>query len=390
MERIITPNDGYQYFFGYYDLQPMDTTGRYHLTHRVKFMDRLPEPADIAELGAIDMESGEFVKWSETTAWNFQQGAMLRWYKDDEHIVYNVFDGARYRTEIKNIVTRDVRRLPMAFADISTDGRYAVCINFPRIYDFRPGYGYSGVEDIYQHVNAPADDGVWLMNMESGECRLIISYEQMKTRFPQPPYSEGKLLVNHITFNPMGNRFLFLLRNFPAEGQKWNTMLLTSDLQGNMYKLTDYCVNSHYHWKNDREILIVTSAKTDNSIYCLYLLEDLTDRVECLPEPNPITDIHCLYSPDRRYILGDGYPNSNGKRTLWLIDTETNEIIRAVDSQTVIPDCIDIRCDLHARWTRDGQYVTFDSTHTGKRTICMISLEDMLCKERSRSWKEII
>lgn len=389
MEKKITPDDGYQYFFGYYDLQPFDTTGRYHLAHRVKFMDRLPEPADVAELGAIDMETGAFVKWSETTAWNFQQGAMLRWYKDDERIVYNIFDGTDYRTEIKNIVTGAVRRLPRAFADISADGKYAVCINFSRIYDFRPGYGYAGLPDPYADVESPAEDGVWLMDMESGGCELIISYKQIREQFPQLPYSDGKLLVNHITFNPSGNRFLFLLRNFPVNGQKWNTMLITSDLEGNMYKLTDYCVNSHYHWKNDREILIVTSGKTEIQSYCLHLFEDLTNRVERLPEPNPETDIHCLYSPDRRYILGDGYPDRKGKRTLWLIDTMSREIFRALDSPTVIPDCLDIRCDLHARWSRDGKYVTYDSTHTGKRTICKISLEDMLCGKHSHNWRDV-
>lgn len=389
MEKIITPDDGYHYFFGYYDLQPTDTTGRYHLAHRVKFMDRLPEPTDIAELGAIDNETGMFIKWSETTAWNFQQGALLRWYQDDEHIVYNVFDGKEYRTEIKDIVTGKIRRLPRAFADISCDGRYALCINFPRIYDFRPGYGYPAIPDPYKEVNAPAEDGVWLMDMESGACRLLITYERIRETFPQLPYSDGKLLVNHITFNPSGNRFLFLLRNFPEPGAKWNTMLLTADLEGNMYKLTDYCVNSHYHWKNDREILIVTSAKTENTTYCLYLFEDLTEKAVRLPEPNPTDDIHCIYSPDRRYILGDGYPDRKGNRTLWLIDTEAKEIIRAVDSPTVLVTCTDIRCDLHARWSRDGQYVTYDSTHTGKRTICKISLADMLCGKRGHSFAEM-
>ena len=41
--RVFTPDDGYHYFFGYYDLQPFDSTERFHLMHRVPFMDRLPE-----------------------------------------------------------------------------------------------------------------------------------------------------------------------------------------------------------------------------------------------------------------------------------------------------------------------------------------------------------
>ena len=66
--RIITPDDGYQYFFGYYDLQPFDTSESRHLCHRVRFMDRMPEPGDLAELGAIDLGTGTFVRYAETTA----------------------------------------------------------------------------------------------------------------------------------------------------------------------------------------------------------------------------------------------------------------------------------------------------------------------------------
>ena len=71
--KIITPqNDGYHYFFGYYDLQPFDSTGKYHLCNRVKFMDRLPEPDDVCELGMIDLETNEFIKLSQnkfTLSW---------------------------------------------------------------------------------------------------------------------------------------------------------------------------------------------------------------------------------------------------------------------------------------------------------------------------------
>lgn len=68
--KIITPNDSYHYFFGYYDMR---ATGNginlRHLAHRVKFMDRLPDENDVCELGyledgyrhilAINLETGE-------------------------------------------------------------------------------------------------------------------------------------------------------------------------------------------------------------------------------------------------------------------------------------------------------------------------------------------
>ena len=78
--RVITPDDGGHYFFGYYDLQPFDSTGRYHLCHKAPFEDRLPEADDICELGVIDLQTGKFIKYAETNAWNFQQGMMISSY----------------------------------------------------------------------------------------------------------------------------------------------------------------------------------------------------------------------------------------------------------------------------------------------------------------------
>ena len=74
--HIITPDDDNHYFFGYYDLRA--SQGSRHLCHRVKFMDRLPEADDVAELGYL--EKGEFIPFATTTAWNFQQGALLQYH----------------------------------------------------------------------------------------------------------------------------------------------------------------------------------------------------------------------------------------------------------------------------------------------------------------------
>ena len=380
--RIINPDDGYHYFFGYYDLQPLDSSQKMHLAHRVGFIDRLPDAGDIAELGAIDMETGVFEKYAETTAWNFQQGAMYRRIYDDDHVIFNIRDDSLpcgFGSKILNIRTGESRILPMPIADLSKDGRHALSINFSRVFDFRPGYGYAGRPDPNGSVPAPSDDGVWLTDVGTGEYRLIINYADIRRRFPQPPYSDGKLLVNHITFNPSGTRFLFLLRNFPAPGQRgWKTMLITSDLDGNMRLITPFCVNSHYYWKNDDEILIVSSVKTEDSTFALWLLNDSTGEKTRLPEPNPTYDIHCIYSPDRRYIIGDSYPSKdNPTRSLWLIDTEKGVMTEPVKVDTIIPPIVDIRCDLHVRWSPDGSFVTFDSTHTGKRTIVMADKSDL-------------
>ncbi|MBR4206020.1 MAG: hypothetical protein IKQ92_11125 [Clostridia bacterium] len=383
--RIFTPDDGAHYFFGYYDLQPFDSTERSHLIHRVPFMDRLPEAGDIAELGEIDLETGAFRRFAETTAWNFQQGAMLRRVGGDRFVLYNVRDEntpSGFASELLDTACGKKRRIPVPAADVSADGRYILSVNFSRIYDFRPGYGYAGVPDPWKGSNAPEDDGVYLTDVETGETRLIIDYKRIRREFPGPPYSDGKLLVNHITFSPAGDRFLFLLRNFPAPDQPrwgWKTMLVVSDLEGNMKKLTGYCFNSHYHWKNGREILIVSSFGPEEGGYALWLVDSETGQGTRLPEPNPDYDIHCLYSPNRRWILGDSYPGSSRgpTRSLWLIDTERRVMTEPVRVETVMPAVKDIRCDLHARWSPSGRLVSFDSTHTGRRTSVLVTADEL-------------
>ncbi len=394
--KILTPeNDGYHYFFGYYDLQPLDRRERMHLVHRVRFMDRMPEPGDLAELGAIDLGTGTFVRYAETTAWNFQQGAMLRRYRDDRQILYNVRDDAApcgFAAEILDLETGKARRLPMPAADVSRDGRSVLSINFSRIYDFRPGYGYAGPPDPFAEIRAPEEDGVFLTDVPAGTSELIVSYARMKREFPQPPFSDGKLLVNHITFNPSGTRFLFLLRNFPEPGKKgWKTQLLVSDLHGNLRRITDYCVNSHYYWKNDREILIFSSGGDGRDRCGLWLMDAETGEKTLLPGDNPAFDIHCIYSPDRRYILGDSYPSggagsfspggAGATRSLWLIDTRTGRMTEPVRVGTVIPPVGDLRCDLHVRWSPSGRFVTFDSTQTGRRTVVRAEAEELGIRE---------
>ena len=384
--KIISPKDGH-YFFGYYDLQPFDSTGRFHLCNRTAFEDRIPDENDVCELGMLEIETGEFIKFAETTAWNFQQGAMLQWYQDDDHVIFNTRENGAFGSCVMNIKTGAKRKLPMAIASLSKDGKKALCINFSRIFDFRPGYGYIGIPDEHFLEKAPSDDGVFVLDTETGACHLAISYAQMRSAFPKAPYSDEKLLVNHITYNLSGSRFVFLLRNFPENGGKWITLLLTCDEFGNVRKLADYATHSHYHWKNDRELLIVSTKTEENKKLGLYVFNDENGNASLLSEPDPahpLKDIHCLYSPNRRYIMGDGYPdgypNTNlSYRWLHFIDTSSGHdtVLGKYLSFRSGRAELEYRCDLHARFDRTGRYVSFDSNHIGRRCVCLLDLDKL-------------
>lgn len=370
--KVISPEHK-QCFFGYYDLNAYDISDQFHLCNSSGFIDRLPKKEDKLELGYIRLQTGEYHRFAETTAWNFQQGALLQWYggKPDS-VIYNIRGGDNeYQTVIHQLTTGERRYTDRATACVSPDGKYGLSLNFSRIYDFRPGYGYDGPEDPFYDVPQPERDGIYIVDMKTGISKLLLSYPDMLQELPANSMKETKFVVNHITFSPDSKRFLFLLRNFVIGENEWKTTLLTSDLSGNIYSLLQNTYVSHYYWKNERQILAHCSPLNKKG---LFLLDDRSHDFVELKSPYFQADIHCIYSPDQKYIIGDAYPIEDEYRTLYLYNPENERTEVLLRDWSVRPECIDIRCDLHARWNRCGNKISFDSTCHGKREICEIDV----------------
>ncbi|CAN7611856.1 TolB family protein [Paenibacillus sp. LjRoot56] len=380
-ERL-TQEDAH-YFFGYYDTPAWSLSDRYHLCHKVDFMDRLPHAADSATVGYIDMLDHSFHPVAETTAWNFQQGSMLQWHPafPEEEIIYNTRDGETYRGTVQNIHTGSSRQLELPVANVDPTGTYAVSINFDRMFDFRPGYGYAGREDLYKEVRHSTNDGIFLIDLATGESRLVLSLQHIwdftKSRFPS---QDKKLLINHITFNTDGSRLVFLVRYFPEPGEVWETAILTVNRDGSdLFLLSDYSYASHYHWR-DRESIVFHSrgAESGDAGDQLYVLRDLTHEAEIIDTTFFLRDGHCSYSPDRQYMLYDSYPDADGYRHLYVYSLKNKRGV-TLGSYYSLPDIDgDIRCDLHPRWNRAGTHISFDSTHEGRRHVYVMDLRNVM------------
>lgn len=371
------------YFFGYYDTPAWSRSDRYHLCHKVDFMDRLPDPSDKAIVGYIDMLDQSFHAVGDTTAWNFQQGSMLQWHPafPEEEIIYNTRDGGQYRGMVHNMHNGSTRQLALPVANVDPTGKYAVSINYDRLFDFRPGYGYAGREDVYKREPHSAEDGIFLIDLATGHSRLILSLQHIwdftKSRFRG---QDKALLINHITFNTDGSRLVFLVRYFPEPGEMWETAILTVNRDGSgLFLLSDYSYASHYHWR-DREHLAFHSrgAEIGDAGDQLYVLKDLTHKGEMINSRFFLKDGHCSYSPDRQHMLYDSYPDAENYRHLYVYDLK-NKIGKTLGSYYSLPDIEgDIRCDLHPRWNRTGTHISFDSTHEGRRHVYVMDLRSVL------------
>lgn len=383
--RRISPADG-EYFFGYYDLPAM--RGALHLAHKAPFADRLQKKGDRALVGVIDTDSGKFEELDETEAWNFQQGAMLQWNPaETDEIIYNCVADGEYRAAVMNIKTGKKRFLDMPVANVSPKGDYALSVNFSRIYDFRPGYGYASFADRFYYKNHPEDDGIFLTDIKTGKSKMIISLDEL-WNFAGSHFNgnDQKIAINHITFNTDGSRFLCLVRNFVKPGEQLITATVTANADGSdMFLLSDFAIQSHYNWRDRENVIFYASGK---ELSCSrgwannYILRDKSHSGEPVADYFFVGDNHMSYSPDRTLLLADTYPDGNRMQALRIYDFAKDMLINIGKFYSLPRSVIDIRCDLHPRWDNEGKRISFDSTHEGIRGIYMTDIDkEKLFKE---------
>ncbi|MFH1614266.1 MAG: hypothetical protein ABIG61_04170 [Planctomycetota bacterium] len=370
------------HFFGYYEKCPWSASGRYILSHELDFKDRPPTGGDAATLGVVDLESdNHFEPVAQTFAWNWQQGAMLQWWpgEPENKIVYNDRRDNQFVCVIHDIHSSQEKVLPRPVAAVSRDGKKALSLNFARLADERPGYGYEGLNDKFKNETASDKDGIYVMDMETGTNEMIVSLAQIATRNPREVTAEAKHWFNHLLFSPDDRRFIFLhrWRAASAEGIGYAhfTEMFTANIDGSdIYCLNDHEMTSHFDWRNNNQVLAFARRHNLGDKY--YLFTDKDNKVEIIGDEKltPLYDGHCIYSPDHKWILTDTYPNDERLRLLLLYNPEKD--IRIDLGAFYEPEwkMERLRCDLHPRWSRDGKQICFDAVHTGSRQVYIMDI----------------
>ena len=364
----LTPLDGYEYFFGYYDKSPWDADDRFLITLKAKDTHSSPAPSEPAELVLLDTwQQAEPVTIGITHAWNVQQGCMAQWLGPDfrTRILYNDFRNGIFCSVVYNVLQRkEERTYPLPVYDVAQDGSYALSLDFLRLHRMRPGYGYSNLPDMTKGILCPDAPCIWRLNLINGQISELAKYTDFLHFCHDKSMEQAEHKVNHLMISPDGSRFMVLHRWFD-NGHK-HTRLVTMNADGtDWYNLSDDTFVSHCFWKNNNEILSFLRKNETGDHY--YLLQDKTDHYRMM-WPELDTDGHCSYSPDREWIITDTYPDRRRLANVYLCreDEQSRRLARVFSPFRYDNEC---RCDLHPRWNRRGTCICIDSVHNGKRGI---------------------
>lgn len=376
----VSSGDNQEWFFGYYDKSPWDATGQYMLCMRAKDTWSEPDPKGDAEILLIDTQDQNALRvLAKTHTWNVQQGCMAQWLGPDfsSQILYNDMREGKYCSVVMNVVTREERVLPMPVYTVSADGKIALSLDFSRLHNLRPGYGYSALPEKTEGVALPDDTCVWKMDIETGEVVPLLKYTDFACFQPRPEMQEEGAVhkVNHLMLSPNGKRFMVLYRWFI--GQRKYTRLITCNVDGtDMYVLSDDDMVSHCYWKDDEHIIAFENKHGEGTGY--YLMKDKTQEYTHL-WPHLNNDGHPSYCPtDNSLVVFDTYPDRTRIQEVKVArdtDVEGNDIKVLARVFAPFKYDNDTRCDLHPRWSRDGKKVCFDACFEGHRGLYVVNVE---------------
>lgn len=370
----------FHHFFGYYEKTPWDQHNRYILAHRVGFHTRKPSPDDIADIGIIDLHNDHaWIPLAETTVWNLQQGSMLQWLGSDfdRQIIFNARSKSDFMATIVDVKILEQRHLPHPVYALSRDGCFAITLNFSRFSWTRPVCGYAGARDPWEGVNAPTDDGIYYLDLATGEKKLIISLARIAEHESEPSMMHATHWFNHLSLNPSGTRITFLHRWKKRNKPRWSTRWYTAGTDGSgLYLLSHEGMISHFDWQDDEHLLAWMRYREEDHYY---LCSDKSEDKVPVGADVLLRDGHCTFSPDGRWIVTDEYPSgATSERTLILYHMASNtrfDIGRFFSSPQITGD---IRCDLHPRWSRDGTKVCIDSIHEGGRQMYLVDVTEVM------------
>ncbi len=355
------------HWFGYYDKLEFDPSGRLVLGMEVDFEHRSPRPDDTIKIGMVDIDDND--RWTElgsSSAWGWQQGCMLQWRPGSEReIVWNDRDGDRYVCRILDVKTGRQRVIDRPIYALSPDGRTAVGLDFARVNDVRPGYGYAGIPDSNASELAPDDSGIYRIDLETGKSETIVTLaDVLKTVDKKEWNDQCKHYFNHLLFSPDGARFIMLHRWRYPDGSR-RTRMLTANPDGSDLRIVDdNGMTSHFIWRGPSTILAYAEQQPHGRGFFLFH-ESTGDEPEFVGKGILKRDGHCSYLPGGEWILNDTYPDSNRNQMPHLFHVATGKVVPLGFFRSPPEYTGEWRCDTHPRFSPDGTKVVVDSPHGG-------------------------
>ncbi len=362
------------HFFGYIGQSrtiPWNASGRHVLALETEFQDRLPGAGDAAGVCVIDTRDGNRVRVVDRTlGWNPQQGTMFYWNPAAPETQFFLNDRDPRTGKVFTVLfdlargpgggrVREYRfdDTPVGNGGVAQAGGYFLAINYARMARLRPVTGYKDAWDWTRGVAAPADDGIFRVDVATGEKRLIVSFAQLKAalaRLPTPPprLAERDLFINHTLNNRDGTLVYFYCRaDFEGDRDKRLNVPFTVRPDGTGLTAHDIFIGGHPEWAEGSRI--VGSVEDQQVVYDTEKRAIIERWGGTETFPNPGGDI--ALAPDGRWFVNSHREGEHNHYTF--LERATGRVWRAPPVFMGQWRSGDLRLDPAPCWNRAGDAI---------------------------------
>ena len=384
--------EGRYHQHSYYDIHVFDDENRRIAAYALGFMNRDVTPGDVVTVGYVDTGAGDaFVPLGESRAFSLQQGPMAQWLPSRGSLIWNDRDQGAHVARLRDPDGSRTRTLPCPVYAVSPDGRTGLSLDMARLEGLRPGYGYTGTAGGRLDERCPADEGVWSVDLETGERRLLLSLAAARD-FVLPRLGAWRVQhlaaryhywFNHAKFSPDGRRFTVKFR-WKVRGKRWldrMSVSLTADLDGGALSFVAKGA-SHVLWEDRETLFFYAAGPLGWSRGRPRTTPGWVRRVRDAPgRSTPLDTI------GRRFIRFNAHLRKMpGEEGLFVYDTPYRSRIdlafydegadesRSLETFTGHdPAGGPYRCDLHPVPSPDGRHIVVTSLQDGGRQLYLLS-----------------
>ena len=351
-------------FFGYYDKSPSNNSNTKVIFHSSQYpTSKIPAINKPVTICLKDIKTDQTLVVEKTSAYNWQQGSRLQWL-DDDRFIFNYFDftGQKYVSKLYSVMNENSIVIPYPVYDCFNNT--AISIDFERLYQLNPDYGYKPFTPKKITFNI-TNDGVFLIDLLNGNIKLLLSYSDVLDTHSKPTMKNAIHKINHLMFSPDGCSFVFLHRWYHNK-MKYDALMYYNLKSGKCTCLSDDDMVSHCCWKDNHTLICWLRKKHEGDKYYFVSTND-NSRTEIDCKINLFGDGHPTVSMN--LLLFDSYPDKARMKKLNIYNMENRQLIDIGLFFEPLKYYGVTRCDLHPKWSKNGKTIFVDSVHEGKRQL---------------------
>jgi len=378
----------------FFDTSPISPSGRYVALFKMPYENKSPQPGDMGDVMLVDLKEGTEKSIAKTCGWEVQMGANVQWGANDSVVFYNNVDTTSWKPYCAklNPFTGEIKKLDGTIFMASNDGKMLVSHDLIKSKLAQTGYGVILPDSLVKrNIGAPADDGVYVTDTDTGEEKLLVSiadiYEHSIPSIKIPNMIDYEYYCFQAKWNPQGTKLLTTIQWSPIGGGPRRRVVVTMNADGGNLRTAitaDQWAKGGHHinWHPDgKHVTMNLNVRGKEGLEIIKVRDDGTDMQVIYPKGSG----HPSFHKNGRYIVTDAYPNEDisfgdGSVPIRLIDTklQTETCIARIYVSDIGGG--EFRTDPHPAWDDSGKYITFNGYVGNTRQVYVADVSKLIEK----------